>query len=38
MNKTFRILGSGQAIMIDSEKGIIYGATDPRRNGSALGY
>jgi gamma-glutamyltranspeptidase / glutathione hydrolase len=37
-NKTFRILGSAQAIMIDQEKGIIYGAADPRRNASAIGY
>ena len=37
-NATFRILGSAQAIMIDNENKIIYGATDPRRNGLAEGY
>jgi gamma-glutamyltranspeptidase/glutathione hydrolase len=37
-NKTFRILGSAQAIMIDNDNKIIYGATDPRRNGKAEGY
>ncbi len=37
-NDTFKILGSAQAIMIDNENKIIYGATDPRRNGLAEGY
>ncbi|MCB9208191.1 MAG: gamma-glutamyltransferase [Ignavibacteriales bacterium] len=35
-NKTFRVLGSAQSIMIDGEN--IYGAPDPRRSGSAIGY
>jgi gamma-glutamyltranspeptidase/glutathione hydrolase len=35
---TFRILGSVHAISIDQENGIIHGAADPRRNGSAEGY
>lgn len=37
-NKSFKILGSVQAIQVDQKSGIIYGASDPRRNGSALGY
>jgi gamma-glutamyltranspeptidase/glutathione hydrolase len=37
-NSTFRVLGSVQAIMIDQENNKIYGASDPRRNGSAEGY
>jgi len=37
-NNTFRILGSAQSIMIDSENNLIYGAPDPRRNGYAIGY
>jgi len=37
-NNTFRILGSAHAIMIDQTNRIIYGAADPRRNGSAIGY
>ena len=37
-NAAFRVLGSAQAIMIDQENNIIYGASDPRRNGSAVGY
>jgi len=35
-NNTFRILGSAQSIMI--KDGIIYGASDPRRSGTAVGY
>lgn len=37
-NTAFRVLGSAQAIMMDHEKNIIYGASDARRNGSAVGY
>jgi gamma-glutamyltranspeptidase/glutathione hydrolase len=37
-NSTFRVLGSAQAIMIDQESGSIYGAADPRRSGTAIGY
>lgn len=37
-NSTFRVLGSVQAIMIDQENNKIYGASDPRRDGSAEGY
>lgn len=31
-------LGGGQAVMIDSEKGTLLGASDPRKDGIALGY
>ena len=37
-NDTFRILGCVQAIMIDKENNLIYGATDPRRTGSVKGH
>lgn len=37
-NTAFRVLGSAQAIMIDQEKNVIYGASDKRRSGSAVGY
>lgn len=37
-NSTFRVLGSAQAIMIDQENNKIFGASDPRRNGSVEGY
>ncbi|MCW8849464.1 MAG: gamma-glutamyltransferase [Melioribacteraceae bacterium] len=37
-NSTFRVLGSAQAIMIDQDNNEIFGASDPRRNGSAEGY
>lgn len=37
-NKAFRILGSAQSIMIDQKNGNIFGAPDPRRSGSAIGY
>ena len=33
-----RIIGRVQGIMIDYEKGIYFGASDPRSNGSAIGY
>ena len=33
-----RILGIAEGILIDSKKGIIYGADDPRGGGLALGY
>ncbi len=35
-NETFRVLGSAQSIMIYNNN--IYGAADPRRSGSAIGY
>ncbi len=31
-------LGGVQAILIDPQKGILYGAADPRRDGAAIGY
>jgi gamma-glutamyltranspeptidase/glutathione hydrolase len=31
-------MGGGQAIMIDPASGTLMGASDPRKDGMALGY
>lgn len=34
----FSTMGGAQAVMLDAESGVLYGASDPRKDGVALGY
>ena len=38
IERTFNPIGGAQAIIYDEKKDILYGGSDPRKDGIALGY